>query len=238
MTTAADLAAGANLLHAKQMEAQVQKVKEITGVELPKYYNPSAINPLKYAEQIKKRQMLWGNKKKEDEADKDASGSVAAVAAAAAAAKVSAGLGLGSSGTAAPKSRLFGGLGGFVASKSDSSSSSSSADPKGKPSAVVLDPIKRDAVILPGGVKQSFNKWESTNFGDTSANEKFRRLMGIKAPVGDASAEDKPTTNSSKLFSAQEQQYERARMITHTAKGLGLGFGGGVPQPPPPAPEN
>ena len=29
-----------------QMQAQVQKVKEITGVELPSYYNPSAINPL------------------------------------------------------------------------------------------------------------------------------------------------------------------------------------------------
>lgn len=46
-----------------QAEAQVARVKEITGVDLPKYYNPSAINPLKYAEQIKKRQILWGNKK-------------------------------------------------------------------------------------------------------------------------------------------------------------------------------
>ena len=26
----------------------------------------------------------------------------------------------------------------------------------------------------------SFNKWEATNFGDDQANEKFRRMMGIK----------------------------------------------------------
>jgi hypothetical protein len=41
-------------------------VKAVTGVELPKYYNPTAINPLKYAEQIKKRQLLWGTKKSDD----------------------------------------------------------------------------------------------------------------------------------------------------------------------------
>lgn len=40
------------------LASQMEKVKEITGVEVPSYYNPAAINPLKYAEQIKKRQML------------------------------------------------------------------------------------------------------------------------------------------------------------------------------------
>ena len=33
--------------------------------------------------------------------------------------------------------------------------------------------------------KQSFNKWEETNLGDNAANEKFRRLMGIKSGGGD-----------------------------------------------------
>ena len=42
----------------KQLEAQVAKAKELTGVELPSYYNPSVINPLKYADQIKKRKLL------------------------------------------------------------------------------------------------------------------------------------------------------------------------------------
>merc|ERR1711893_552828 len=46
-------------------ESQLEKVKELTGVEVPKYYNPHAINPLKYAEQIKKRQMLWNKKEPE-----------------------------------------------------------------------------------------------------------------------------------------------------------------------------
>ena len=29
----------------------------------------------------------------------------------------------------------------------------------------------------------SWNKWETTNFGDGEKNEKFRRLMGIKSNV-------------------------------------------------------
>ncbi|VVC36095.1 Hypothetical protein CINCED_3A009767 [Cinara cedri] len=46
----------------KSMEAQVEKVKVQTGIELPSYYNPVAVNPNKYAEQIQKRKLLWGNK--------------------------------------------------------------------------------------------------------------------------------------------------------------------------------
>merc|ERR1719510_1232901 len=45
----------------RQLEAQVAKAKEVTGVELPSYYNPSVINPLKYADQITKRKLLWGS---------------------------------------------------------------------------------------------------------------------------------------------------------------------------------
>ena len=39
-------------------ETVAAKVKQITGVDLPTYYNPTAINPLKFAEQIKKRK-FW-----------------------------------------------------------------------------------------------------------------------------------------------------------------------------------
>ncbi|XP_026685717.1 arginine/serine-rich coiled-coil protein 2 isoform X5 [Diaphorina citri] len=46
----------------KTIAAQVEKIKADTGIELPKYYNPMAINPTKYAEQIQKRRLLWGNK--------------------------------------------------------------------------------------------------------------------------------------------------------------------------------
>lgn len=48
------------------MEAQVEKVKVQTGIELPSYYNPVAVNPNKYAEQIQKRKLLWGNKQNND----------------------------------------------------------------------------------------------------------------------------------------------------------------------------
>jgi hypothetical protein len=51
----------AQLMISKQLEAQVAKAKEVTGVELPSYYNPSVINPLRYADQIKKRKLLWGS---------------------------------------------------------------------------------------------------------------------------------------------------------------------------------
>lgn len=35
------------------------KAQELTGVEVPKFYNPAAINPLKFAEQQQKRKLLW-----------------------------------------------------------------------------------------------------------------------------------------------------------------------------------
>lgn len=44
------------------MEQQVAQVKTSTGIELPKYYNPAAMNPMRYAEQMQKRRLLWGNK--------------------------------------------------------------------------------------------------------------------------------------------------------------------------------
>ncbi len=146
----------------RQMEAQVAKVKEITGVELPKYYNPTAINPLKYAEQIKKRKMLWGPKKTNDSDES-------------------------------------------LVNKVETTSEE------------------------PSPVKQSFNKWENTNFGSSQANEKFRRLMGIKSGPTPSSSGGSVSSSSS-LFAAQEQQYEKARAVTHTMRGLGLGFGGQVPQ--------
>lgn len=58
------------LLLQKSMEAQVEKVKVQTGIELPSYYNPVAVNPNKYAEQIQKRKLLWGNKQNNEVVNK------------------------------------------------------------------------------------------------------------------------------------------------------------------------
>lgn len=41
------------------MAAMHAKAQELTGVEVPKFYNPTAINPLKFAEQQQKRKLLW-----------------------------------------------------------------------------------------------------------------------------------------------------------------------------------
>ena len=171
----------------KTYESQLEKVKELTGVEVPKYYNPHAINPLKYAEQIKKRQMLW--------------------------------------------------------SKSSTESSSTSEVNPTVQSAPAPQPALASTSANPSSAT-SFNKWESTNFGNDKTNEKFRRLMGIKGGSGPASssssgpmAAEVPSPGSQipprtdKWFADQEQQYERARAITHTQRGLGLGFGSAVPPP-------
>lgn len=50
------------MLLQRSMDEQVQKVKNSTGIELPKYYNPAAMNPARYAEQIQKRKLLWQKK--------------------------------------------------------------------------------------------------------------------------------------------------------------------------------
>ena len=41
------------------MAAMHAKAEELTGVAVPKFYNPAAINPLKFAEQQQKRKLLW-----------------------------------------------------------------------------------------------------------------------------------------------------------------------------------
>jgi len=178
------------------LASQMEKVKEITGVEVPKYYNPAAINPLKYAEQIKKRQMLW-KKPGVDDNDPQPSGSslpgfLPATMAVAATVQVSPEKKLGSTGILAGMAR-------------------------------------QPSQSQPAAAAGSFNNWESTNLGNDKTNEKFRRLMGIKGGSNAAtpSTTDSPSSvqkGSAKLFEMQEQQYEKARAITHTARGLGLGF--------------
>ena len=92
------------------------------------------------------------------------------------------------------------------------------------------------------GPKTSFNKWEATNFGDDSANEKFRRLMGIKAapkPEELADVVDAPGKNSDKLMTDLQRNYDVARQQTHRNRGIGLGFSEGpfasTPAAAPPA---
>lgn len=48
---------------AAQMAALQAKALAETGIAVPSYYNPTAVNPMKFAEQEKKRKLLWQNKK-------------------------------------------------------------------------------------------------------------------------------------------------------------------------------
>ncbi|XP_037938113.1 arginine/serine-rich coiled-coil protein 2 isoform X1 [Teleopsis dalmanni] len=119
-------------------------------IQLPSYYNPSVINPNKYAEQVQKRKLIWGAKKSED--------------------------------TSA--------------------------------------------------------KWGNAQFSQDSDGKvasKFMRLMGIKnsappTPTTTTEVEKKPTEpvdvkSREDMFSSMEKQYEVARQVTHTMRGVGLGFG-------------
>lgn len=81
-----------------------------------------------------------------------------------------------------------------------------------------------------GGQKTSFNNWEATNFGDASANEKFRRLMGIKS--NSAAKGPAPGANQEKIKEDLEKNYEVARQQTHRNRGLGLGFSNVEPSMP------
>lgn len=47
---------------AAQMAALQAKTLAETGIAVPSYYNPSAVNPMKFAEQEKKRKKLWQGK--------------------------------------------------------------------------------------------------------------------------------------------------------------------------------
>ena len=200
MTAGPDNAA----VQVQSYESQLEKVKEITGVEVPKYYNPSAINPLKYAEQIKKRQMLWSKPKPAASTEQREPGCVSYVA------------------------------------------SAGSIVPQNHPPQQVVHSTEKPVVEMrsqfsakpntSSPLKGSYNKWESTNFGNDKANEKFRRLMGIKNAGSEVAANTEDgdnnsssqASNTSKYYADLEQQYEKARAITHTQRGLGLGFSGMV----------
>ncbi|CAB4055480.1 unnamed protein product [Lepeophtheirus salmonis] len=149
----------------KQVEAQVAQVKQITGIELPKYYNPSAITP--YAMQIKLKRENYSGQKPTSNEDKPSANESEDV------------------GTTSST---------YIPVTNDNSQSSS-----------------------------SYNNWESTNFGNSQANEKFRRLMGIKTTSQTQNKGSEGPENQ-KMFQDLDKQYEKARITTHTARGLGLGF--------------
>uniref|UniRef100_A0A2K6FZK0 Arginine/serine-rich coiled-coil protein 2 n=1 Tax=Propithecus coquereli TaxID=379532 RepID=A0A2K6FZK0_PROCO len=70
LNVAALLASGTQVTPQIAMAAQIAalqaKALAETGIAVPSYYNPAAVNPVKFAEQEKKRKMLWQGKKEGD----------------------------------------------------------------------------------------------------------------------------------------------------------------------------
>lgn len=101
-------------------------------------------------------------------------------------------------------------------------------------------PTAAAAAVAP--VPLTTNKWEETRFSqdnDGKVASKFLRLMGMKdVPVkagttdsastsgsSKSTAGSDPLTKQSEMFHTMEHQYEVARQVTHTMRGMGLGFG-------------
>lgn len=85
----------------------------------------------------------------------------------------------------------------------------------------------------PPPIPTTTNKWEMTKFSQDSDGKvasKFLRLMGMKdAPkpveTSDSSSAPDVIKKQNEMFSTMEHQYEVARQVTHTMRGMGLGFG-------------
>lgn len=128
-----------------------QSKKATETVPLPSYYNPGVVNPVRYADQVQKRKLLWSHKTTESKE-----------------------------------------------------------------------------------VVTNINKWEQAKFSqdkDGKVQSKFLRLMGVKDGHKTGGDAEKPSSSSGdsinkqeELFSTMEQQYEVARQVTHTMRGVGLGF--------------
>ncbi|KAG8185485.1 hypothetical protein JTE90_019743 [Oedothorax gibbosus] len=139
------------------MAAMSAKAQALTGIALPKYYNPAAVNPLKYAEQVQKRKLLWQSTEKKVEQE-----------------------------VPQPKTTVW-------------------------------------------------NKLTFAQDQDGKMTAKFRKLMGIKSEENAQSeAEEKESVlkQQEELFRNLDQQYEMARMTTHTQRGVGLGYSAQPLYPP------
>ncbi len=44
------------------LQSQMEAAQQQTGVALPAFYNPQAINPMRIAQQMQKRKLLWSKK--------------------------------------------------------------------------------------------------------------------------------------------------------------------------------
>lgn len=90
---------------------------------------------------------------------------------------------------------------------------------------------KSDAAEKPAAPLTTTNKWEQTKFvADTDGKvaSKFLRLMGMKdaqKAVAEADGKSDVIQQQNEMFTTMQHQYDVARQVTHTMRGMGLGFG-------------
>ncbi|KAK4313517.1 hypothetical protein Pmani_015134 [Petrolisthes manimaculis] len=219
----------------RSMEAQVMEVQKQTGITLPSYYNPAAMNPMKFAEQERKKKLLWGNKNKPGEINNPPPP------------------------LPPPQQQLQ--LQHHQHQQLPPQIPQLMGSPGVSYSYLPHNPALRPSPLAGAGMGGSGSSsggnnagtggqaalWANTKFSndrDGKLAEKFRRLMGVKSGGGEAAAAPPPTpasapppTTSNKggkdtgvellqkqetMFTSMERQYEMARLATHTHKGFGL----------------
>ncbi|XP_042888129.1 arginine/serine-rich coiled-coil protein 2-like isoform X5 [Penaeus japonicus] len=185
----------------RSMEAQVEEVQKQTGITLPSYYNPAAMNPMKFAEQERKKKLLWGNKSKPD----------------------------GTSSTNEGTSSLYGSLG-SLATQSAPMVLASVSQPKPEMSAGPLSGATGSGQASLWANTKFSNDRDGKMAEKFRRLMGVKNAAPAEAPpVADpkTSKEGKDVDLLQKqetMFTSMERQYEMARLATHTHKGFGLGF--------------
>ncbi|XP_041761702.1 arginine/serine-rich coiled-coil protein 2-like isoform X2 [Anopheles merus] len=165
------------------IDALQQSQKAVDSVPLPSYYNPGVVNPVRYADQVQKRKLLWSHKTTES---KEVSSNISKW----------------------EQAKFAQDTDGRVASKFLRLMGVKDAAPK---------PGEEGESPVPTGGTSSASL--SAKVGSSSG------ATGASGPSNGGKSTGDSIKKQEELFSTMEQQYEVARQVTHTMRGVGLGFG-------------
>ena len=178
----------------------------MTGVAVPKYYNPAAVNPLKFAEQVKKRKLLWSKK------DSKAVSLFIII--------------LLCIIVVYTLDQIYYQL--LCINYPDFNFFQEAEAAAAAHQAALAKAAEEGQQ---SGSKSGSSQWKSTAFledKDGRMAAKFRKLMGIKDAESSGTNPDEGTEETIKkqqeLFNQLDREYQFARMTTHTHRGIGLGF--------------
>lgn len=154
-----------------------QSQKAVDSVPLPSYYNPGAVNPVRYADQVQKRKLLWSHKSTES---KEVTSNISKW----------------------EQAKFAQDTDGRVASKFLRLMGVKDVQPK--PGEEGASPSSVSLTATASSI--------TAEVGSGGRNNSSGKLTGDSIK------------KQEELFSTMEQQYEVARQVTHTMRGVGLGF--------------